>query len=206
MELLKRHVKRYCAITSFILLLTQLSLILGSWIFSVIFPGMHLRPLLSGEGLRWFFDSISTNLSSMGLVNILLVGMLGGSIQHNRMIEIFSQRRSMNYREKFACSLLSILLVLYFIVLCLLTLIPHAPLLSVTGDLFPSSFTRGFIPLTLIYLSFVSVVYGAASGYLKTAVEILDNLTLGIVHILPFIFVYFFATELYCSIKFVLAF
>ncbi|MDD7462639.1 MAG: AbgT family transporter [Prevotellaceae bacterium] len=204
MQRLTRRIKNFCAITSLVIVVAQLALVLGSWIFSVIFPNMHLRSLLGGEGLRWFFDSIGNNLANKGLVIILLVGMLTGSVRHSRILDVLTKYRSLNYREKFAFTLIAFELVLFIVIMGLFTLTPHAPLLSATGELFPSSFSRGFIPLMSTYLCFVSVTYGLASGRLKTAVDVLDNLTSGIVYILPLLFLYFFVFEFYRSILFVL--
>lgn len=204
MILVPRHIKRICAVASVVMAVALLLLVLGSWIITTMLPDLPLRSLLGGEGLRWFFESLSSNIANNGLVWLILLSMAWGSIKHSRILSVISKSAKLHSREKFAITLVGIEIILSVVVIVLLTAIPHAPLLSVTGELFPSSFSRGAVPFICMIVCLLSISYGTASGRLNTIVDILDNLTIGIVYALPFLVLYLFLVEFYCSLRFVL--
>jgi len=90
-------------------------------------------------------------------------------------------------------------------VILMLTVIPHAILLSATGSLFPSPFSRSIIPLVAFGLSVVSVVYGIMSGQLKDLTDILDALSSGINNGAPLFVLYILLIQFINSILFVFA-
>ena len=60
-----------------------------------------------------------------------------------------NSRYKFHYRETVGLRIALVEFIVYVIVMILLTAIPHAILLSVTGQLFPSSFSSSFIPLII---------------------------------------------------------
>ena len=96
-----------------------------------------------------------------------------------------------------------VFLVLYLIVIALLTLAPHAILLSATGSLFPSAFSRSLVPIVCFGLCLVSLVFGLISGRLHGLADILEALSTGIAQGASLIIIYLFAIQLYESLRFV---
>ena len=111
-----------------------------------------------------------------------------------------------SFRDKLALRVASVFLVMYAIVISLLTLMPHAILLSVKGSLFPSAFSRSILPIVCFGVSLFSVVYGMMSGHKKTGEDILDILSYGIRQGAPLIIVYILAIQFYASLRFVFMF
>jgi aminobenzoyl-glutamate transport protein len=87
--------------------------------------------------------------------------------------------------------------------LLLLTAIPHAPLLSATGVLFPSSFSDGLLPVVCFVVIVVSLSYGFVSEKFTSFEMLLDALVRGIRKASPLLLLYVLAAELYASLRFV---
>ena len=109
----------------------------------------------------------------------------------------------LTYRDKVAMRVSLVFLVLYLIVIALLTLAPHAILLSATGSLFPSAFSRSLVPIVCFGLCLVSLVFGLISGRLHGLADILEALSTGIAQGASLIIIYLFAIQLYESLRFV---
>ena len=89
------------------------------------------------------------------------------------------------------------------VVLALLTLMPHAVLLSAVGRLFPSSFTNGLVPVLAFAVGAMSLTYGFMVGKLKTVYDAFLLMSGGVAAVAPLVVVYVFVAELYHSILFV---
>ena len=76
-------------------------------------------------------------------------------------------------------------------------------LLSATGHLFPSAFSRSLVPVIAFGVCLVSVTFGLVSGRLRSLADILDALSTGIAHGAPLIVIYLFAIQLFESFRFV---
>ena len=87
--------------------------------------------------------------------------------------------------------------------LFLLVALPEAPLLSVTGSLFPSSFSIGFIPSITFIVTFVSLSYGVSSGRLNTLAKTYNALSFGVVLGAKLFPLYILAIELFYSVIYV---
>lgn len=109
----------------------------------------------------------------------------------------------MPYRQRHA--LLTVLgeIIIFGIITFLLTFVPHAILLGVTGRLFPSTFMSGLIPMLAFIIVVISVSYGIVSGEYVNIESVFRNLCEGISTFVPLLIVYIFAIELYSSIVFV---
>ena len=182
--------KRTCAIFAFILIVLQTILIFGSWIVSAAIPDCQIRPLIGAGGLRWFFSSFTEDMASPILVYIILITLTVNVFINSRMCELFSLKRKMNMQKKFALNVVLVELCTFIVLIVLLTAIPHAVLLSVTGELYPSSFSKGLIPMLCFIVTILSTSYGLVSGSLRGVYDIWNSITTGINFLPAVCFVY----------------
>ena len=191
---------------AFSLVVAEMLLVILSWLLSATrLEGV--RSLLSSEGVRWFFGSFTEMVASPLLVWLLLGLCAWGCLQRSGLLTFspfhlftFSP---LTYRDKVAMRVSLVFLVLYLIVIALLTLAPHAILLSATGSLFPSAFSRSLVPIVCFGLCLVSLVFGLISGRLHGLADILEALSTGIAQGASLIIIYLFAIQLYESLRFV---
>ena len=191
---------------AFSLVVAEMLLVILSWLLSATrLEGV--RSLLSSEGVRWFFGSFTEMVASPLLVWLLLGLCAWGCLQRSGLLT-FSPFHlftffPLTYRDKVAMRVSLVFLVLYLIVIALLTLAPHAILLSATGSLFPSAFSRSLVPIVCFGLCLVSLVFGLISGRLHGLADILEALSTGIAQGASLIIIYLFAIQLYESLRFV---
>lgn len=197
------RITRAVAVLALCLCVAQLALLLLSWGVSAVLPDVPIRSLLSSEGIRWLFGNFTQNLATPVLVWLLLGSIAYGAFVECGLAVAFTHLNRLTYREQFALKVVYVVIFIYIMVLLLLTVVPHAVLLSVTGSLFPSSFSDSIVPILCFGISTVSVVYGVMSGRLRSLVDIFNVLTIGITFTLPLWLLYILAAELYFSITFV---
>lgn len=184
------------------LLVAQCVLVILSWLLSAVrLDGV--RSMLSSEGIRWFIGGFSDIVATPLLAWLLLLLIAGGSLQQSGVKALFSRKYETSFRDRLALRVAGVFLCLYVIVICLLTLMPHAILLSVKGSLFPSAFSRSLLPIVCFGVTLFSVVYGMMSGHKKTGEDILCILSYGIRQGAPLIIIYILAIQLYASLLFV---
>jgi aminobenzoyl-glutamate transport protein len=164
-----------------------------------------VRSLISSEGIRWFFGSWQTLFASPLLVWLLLCLIAWGSLRKSGLIRFFtfSPSHPFTFRDRLALRVSLVFLIIYLVILALLTLTPHAILLSATGHLFPSAFSRSLVPVIAFGVCLVSVTFGLVSGRLRSLADILDALSNGIARGASLIVIYLFAIQLFESIRFV---
>ena len=188
-----------------VLLVAEGVLVIVSWLLSALrLEGV--RSLLSSEGVRWFIGGFSNIVASPLLAWLLLILIACGSIQQSGVVSLFSQKGPKSFRDKLALRVACVFLALYVLVICLLTLMPHAILLSAKGSLFPSAFSRSILPIVCFGITLFSVVYGMMSGHKKTGEDVIGILTYGIRQGSSLIIIYIFAIQLYASLRFVFMF
>ena len=186
------------------LLLLQIMVVILSWMIKTIYPEFNGRSLLSGEGVRWFFGNFTNNVASNILVWIILLGLSWGAIRASNILQVFKRSHTLSYRERLGFRVVLIEIMIWFIVIALLSFIPHAAMLSITGQLFPSSFSKSIIPLIAFIALFSSITYGLIIGRLRKGNLIIEALSNGIKQIAPYIIIYIILVQLIYSIKFVL--
>lgn len=195
--------KNFFAYTSCVLGILQLVLVLASWLITAAMPEWGLHSLLSAEGVRWYFGDVVSNMSSTLLVDILLLSSAFGAVYKTGLSAVF--RQQLSYRQRVALRFVVGELVLSVVIMLLLTMIPHAILLSITGHLFPSSFSRSLVPVITFTLWVMSETYILISGTNQQTIPgIFDDLTYGIHRCVPLIFCYLVGIQLYESILFVM--
>ena len=186
------------------LLLLQIMVVILSWMIKTIYPEFNGRSLLSGEGVRWFLGNFTNNVASNILVWIILIGLSWGAIRASNILQVFKRSHTLSYRERLGFRVVLIEIMIWFIVIVLLSFIPHAAMLSITGQLFPSSFSKSIVPLIAFIALFSSITYGLIIGRLRKGNLIIEALSNGIKQIAPYIIIYIILVQLIYSIKFVL--
>ena len=186
------------------LLLLQIMVVILSWMIKTIYPEFNGRSLLSGEGVRWFLGNFTNNVASNILVWIILIGLSWGAIRASNILQVFKRSHTLSYRERLGFRVVLIEIMIWVIVIVLLSFIPHAAMLSITGQLFPSSFSKSIVPLIAFIALFSSITYGLIIGRLRKGNLIIEALSNGIKQIAPYIIIYIILIQLIYSIKFVL--
>jgi len=189
------------------LAIAQLLLVLLSWLLSATMTE-GVRSLLSGEGVRWFFGSFVAVLASPSLVWLLLLAIAGGCLWQSGLLSVFATRSKpmmahLSYRQRVALRTTLVVALLFVAVIVALTSVPHAVLLSATGQLFPSAFSRALVPIGAFGVCLVSVVYGLMSGRFETVGDAIDSLSFGIAKAAPLFVLYILLMLLFQSLCFV---
>ena len=177
-------------------------LVILSWLLSAM-RVEGVRSLLSSEGIRWFFSSFNDLIASPVLVGLLVLMCALGCLQKSRVTTIFGGKKSINFRERLALYVALAFLLIYVVIIILLTLMPHAILLSATGHLFPSAFSRSLVPIISFGICIFSVAFGLMAGVMQNLSDILQALSFGIAKGAPLLVFYLFAVQLVGCLRFV---
>jgi len=192
---------RLLGVVCFSLLLAEALLVILSWLLSAMMME-GVRSLLSSEGIRWYFGSFTTMMASPLLVWLLLILSALGCVQQSGVVEL-SQARPITYLKRIALRVGFVFLVIYVAIIGLLTLMPHAILLSATGELFPSAFSRSLVPIVAFGFILFSVSFAMVAGHVRTFSDILQLVSFGIAKGAPFVIVLILLIQIWESIRFV---
>jgi len=182
------------------LLLAELALILVSWLLSAAMPNSGVRSMLSGEGIRWFLGHYGTILATPILSWLILAAIAVGCL---RSCGVFSHSSPYTYRERRAMLIGGGTLLTCVVAVLLLTVVPHAILVSATGGLFPSPFSYSLIPVISFSLCAFSIVYGLIAGTFQSLRDVYDSLLCGIRWAAPCVLFYILLIQFYESLRFV---
>ena len=193
-----------------LLMVVELLLFILSWLLSAT-RMEGVRSLLSSEGIRWFFGYFTQMVASPLLVWLLLGLCAYGCLQRSGLLSLLTSHLSLltshfsplTYREKVALRVSLVFLVIYVVMIALLTLMPHAILLSATGSLFPSAFSRSLVPIIAFGLCLVSITFGLVSGRLRGLDDTFSALSYGIAQGSPLIILSLLLIQFYESLRFV---
>lgn len=184
----------------------ELMLIFLSWILSSVFTGLGIRTLISSEGIRWMLGNFTDNLSGSLLVWLILAGMAWGTVRRSgvdkTVCKLFASAGT-TYRERLAFAIMAAELLLVVIVMLLLTCMPQATLLSATGNLFPSSFSRSIVAVVCFVVIVLSATFGLVTGSVKSLADMAECLVAGCRSVSSLIVLYVFANQLYFSVAYV---
>ena len=182
-----------------VMAVAEVALVLMSWLLSATMTE-GVRSMLSGEGVRWFFGSFVHMMLSPWLVWLLLSAMALGCLWRSGLLNISIVP---SYRHRVALRTIFVVAVLYVAVIVSLTAVPHAVLLSATGQLVPSAFSRALVSIVTFGICLVSVVYGLMSGRFETLSDAVDSLSYGIAKAAPLFILYVFIVQFLHSLLFV---
>lgn len=203
--------------TVLMLVTAQLALILLSWLITAAFPELPIRSLLSSEGVRWFFGSFTANQLTPLLAWFITAAMAVGACVRSRLWAAFCTkmsgllhrrdstdgRQGLHYRERIGLRLALAEFMVYVVIMLLLTVVPHAILLSVTGELFPSAFSSSLIPSLSFVLIVMSLSYGVASGTVDSVARMHRVLVGGLEAGARIVPAYVIGVQLYMSLLYV---
>ncbi len=203
--------------TVLVLVTAQLALILLSWLITAAFPELPIRSLLSSEGVRWFFGSFTANQLTPLLAWFITTAMAVGACVRSRLWAAFCTkmsgllhrrdstdgRQGLHYRERIGLRLALAEFMVYVVIMLLLTVVPHAILLSVTGELFPSAFSSSLIPSLSFVLIVMSLSYGVASGTVDSVARMHRVLVGGLEAGARIVPAYVIGVQLYMSLLYV---
>ena len=115
-----------------------------------------------------------------------------------------AKKQSFSMQQKFAFRIMLIEFVLFVAGVIFISAMPHAILLSVTGALFPSSFSSGLVPMICFELFVLSMIYGIVGGEVNT-LEKFWNCIISGANFLPAVcFLYILIVQLFYSTCYVL--
>lgn len=192
--------KRFLPHIALTLVVVQLLIMLVSWLLSAAFPTSGIRSLLSSEGLRWLMGHFSQLVATSLLAWLLLCAMAWGCLLRSGLLV-----RPTNYRERRAQLMALLLLAVIVGVMLLLTVVPHAVLLSAVGGLWPSPFSASLVPVVAFSITLVSAFYGLVSGRFENISAVYDAVLFGIRQGAPLFLFYVLVIQIYESFMFVLS-
>lgn len=181
------------------LIILQGLLVLLSWIIAAAVPDSFMHSLLSSEGIRWFFGRFTDNLSSPLFVWLVLAGMAYGVVVDSGMPLAFRRGGRKELKLRFARQIVIAEAITLVGIMLLLTLMPHAVLLSATGSLYPSSFSRALIPYIAISLVIMAISFGIVTGRYKNLQAPMNGFARGMAAAAPFLLLYILTAQLYYS-------
>ena len=185
-----------------VVIIAETLLVILSWLLSAL-RVEGVRSLLSSEGIRWFFSSFNDLVASPVLVWLLLLMCALGCLQKSRVTSIFRGTKAISFRDRLALYVAIAFLLIYGVIIILLTLMPHAILLSATGHLFPSAFSRSLVPIISFGICVFSVSFGLMAGVMRNLSDILQALSFGIAKGAPLLVFFLFAVQLVGCLRFV---
>ena len=185
-----------------LVVIAETLLVILSWLLSAM-RVEGVRSLLSSEGIRWFFSSFNDLVASPVLVWLLVLMCALGCLQKSRVTAIFGAQKTINFRDRLALYVALAFLLIYVVIIILLTLMPHAILLSAKGYLFPSAFSRSLVPIIAFGICLFSVAFGMMAGVMRNLSDILLAFSFGIAKGASLIVFYLFAVQLVGCLHFV---
>ncbi len=154
-------------------------IILGSWLWSAAMPSSSIRTLLSESGIRWFFGTFAMNLTNTPLlVWIILVDIAIGTCMRSGLWSstrlLTKSPSTLNTLQKRGLTAAVELIIFEAFIISLLIFPRHAILLSVTGNLYPSSASSSFVPIVAFMMFSSSIAYGLLSGTIHSYHDVME--------------------------------
>ncbi len=185
------------------IILAEIVLIILSWLITAAYPELSMRSILSGEGVRWLLGHFVDNQMSPVMVWMMLIAIAVGAVVKSGLLGTLRSIGHLNYRERLALRLVSCELIVSAFILILLTSVPNAVLLNVTGKIYPSSFSDSIVPIMSFIFCVCSITFGSTVGRITLSTGFFDILTYGIIKSAPLFVIYILLAELYHTVCFV---
>lgn len=175
-------------------------LVLLSWLLSAMMVD-GVRSLLTGEGIRWLIGHMSDVLLSPLLAWLLMAAMTWGCLKGCRF---YSPTDNASGRRRSVAFRVAILFVLaYVIIIALLTVLPHAVLLSPTGTLWHSPFSLALVPLLCLGSMLFAMAYGLVARTFTSLHDIVEAMIDGLRCAAPLLFAYMLLMPLAQALRYV---
>jgi len=181
-----------------LLLIAEFLLFFLSWLLSATLTD-SVHPLLSSEGIRWFLGQFCVLLLRPQLIWLILLSMAGGCV---RCSGIFRPSQ-LSFRRQSALRVSFVVLVMLIMIVALLVMMPQAVLLSSTGRLWPSPFSRALVPILSALAIITSMCYGLLSRTFTSLFDVYDSFRIGLQQMVPFLILYLFVVMFYESCLYV---
>lgn len=182
-----------------LLIVAQAVLALLSWFLSATSMAGSVHSLISAEGVRWFCANLTHIIGSPLLACLLLLSMAWGTVSRCRIAAPHAPLA----RRRLARRMAIVVLLVCLILIGLLAFVPHAMLLSATGHLWPSPFSRALVPLFCLCAIAVAAVYGRASRAFLSFADVVRSWAVGVASASPFLVLYVFIVVFYESLRYV---
>lgn len=193
-------IKKIAVYMAAALCVAQIFLVLASWLVTAAMPEDFAHSLLSSEGIRWFFGGFVERLASPYLVWLMLASMAYGTVRECGILEFDMEE----YRQRIALRLAVTELIVFVVVLLFLTFLPHAILVNALGELFPSPFSRSFVPYVCFAVIVMSLSYGWMSEHLKGLEAFFDAMSAGVRLASPLFLLYVLAVQFFSSVVYLI--
>lgn len=197
MKRIMDYLPKMATYLSFAMLILSVVLALFSWTVAAMYSNSLVRPILSGDGLRWIFGSFEENMCSRYLVWILFSGMAIGLLKESRMIVGIINFKKMSTYERTAVYIVLLEFVCITVAVFLLAFVKHAVLLSAIGTILPSSFSACIVPFSACSVCILSFTYGFAINRLASLDKTMEAISYGIYKISPLVVAYFVCREFF---------
>lgn len=197
-----KQLQRHLGVFIIILVVAQLMIILLSWLLSAALPDLSVHSLLSSEGIRWFFGQFSSNIATPLTVWLIVAVIAYGCLSSCGILEL---KHPLDFRQRVAIRFVVFEIVVFVAIILLLTLMPHAVLLSIDGDICSGSLANSIIPYFSLVVCMTSITYAYLSGRCNTKAELFDMLCEGNRQLSPLFIIYVLLTQLVYSVLYVLS-
>ena len=197
-----KQLQRHLGVFIIILVVAQLMIILLSWLLSAALPDLSVHSLLSSEGIRWFFGQFSSNIATPLTAWLIVAVIAYGYLSSCGILEL---KHPLDFRQRVAIRFVVFEIVVFVAIILLLTLMPHAVLLSIDGDICSGSLANSIIPYLSLVVCMTSITYAYLSGRCNTKAELFDMLCEGNRQLSPLFIIYVLLTQLVYSVLYVLS-
>lgn len=197
---------RWLGRVAVVLVALEVAVVLGSWMVSVVWPGLHVRSLIAPDGLRWLIGRFAESLLSPLLVWLVVWAMAVGAWRGCGIADALRRllrRETLGFRERTGLWAVGVGGALAVAALVLATCVPHALLRNALGQLWPSAASAGAVPLGAFLVTAGSLLYGALSGRVVTAQAAYRSLVGGIVGAAPLLPLYVLGAQLVAAVGYV---
>ena len=181
-----------------LLLIAEFLLFFLSWLLSATLTD-SVHPLLSSEGIRWFLGQFCVLLLRPQLIWLILLSMTGGCVWCSGIF----RPSQLSFRRQSALRVSFVVLVMLIMIVALLVMMPQAVLLSSTGRLWPSPFSRALVPILSALAIITSMCYGLLSRTFTSLFDVYDSFRIGLQQMVPFLILYLFVVMFYESCLYV---
>ena len=190
--------KKILSIMTVALVVAWCLLVLLSWLLSATMVE-GVRSMLTSEGIRWFLGHSVDVLCRPLLVWLLMGAMTWGCLSRSRLLTADEK----DIRRKAGLRVAALLLLLCVGGILLLTALPHAVLLSATGTLWLSPFSRALVPMLCFTVTLCAIGYGLVVRSFTSVTDIVQALVAGLADAASLLLVYLIAIPFYASLCYV---